>query len=94
MSRFSSGYVALPGGYGTLDELFEVANLIRTKHMPPFPIILLGKEYWAPLITFIDQKLLASGAINDHDRAIIELTDSAEEAVTMIQSKLNQHHEQ
>jgi uncharacterized protein (TIGR00730 family) len=91
MARFAAGYAVLPGGYGTLDELFEIANLVRTHHLPPTPIVLVGKEYWTPLMDFMDQKLLGSGAINAHDRSLIQLADSAEEALGLIQSKLHHH---
>jgi uncharacterized protein (TIGR00730 family) len=70
--------VVFPGGFGTLDELFEVLTLIQTKKTPPIPIVLLGREYWSRMIDFAF--LLEEDAIAPHDLDIVTYVDNAEEA--------------
>jgi len=79
--KYSYGFIAAPGGFGTMDELFEVATLIQTGKIRSFPVVLLGVDYWAPLVSFIRDSLLASTAINPEDMDHILITDSPAEAV-------------
>jgi hypothetical protein len=83
--KYSYGFVAAPGGFGTMDELFEVATLIQTGKIKNFPVVLLGVDYWSPLIGFLRQSLLANAAISARDLEEILVTDSAAEAVAHIQ---------
>ncbi len=83
--KYSYGFVAAPGGYGTLDELFEVATLIQTGKIKNFPVVLLGTQYWAPLIQFIRTSLVAQAAISPKDLDEFLVTDSPDEAVAYIQ---------
>src|SRR5579859_5090142 len=83
--KYSYGFVAVPGGFGTLDELFEVATLIQTGKIKNFPVVLLGVEYWSPLIAFLRQSVLANAAISPRDLEEILVTDSPAEAVAHIQ---------
>ena len=83
--KYSYGFVATPGGFGTMDELFEVATLIQTGKIKNFPVVLLGVDYWSPLMTFLRQSLLANAAILPRDLDAIVLTDSPAEAVAHIQ---------
>jgi uncharacterized protein (TIGR00730 family) len=83
--KYSYGFVAVPGGFGTMDELFEVATLIQTGKIKNFPVVLLGVEYWSPLVSFLRQSLLANAAISVADLDDILLTDSPSEAVAHIQ---------
>ena len=83
--KYSYGFVAVPGGFGTMDELFEVATLIQTGKIKNFPVVLLGVEYWSPLLAFLRQSLLANAAISARDLEEILVTDSPEEAVAHIQ---------
>ncbi len=85
--KYSYAFVAVPGGYGTLDELFETAVLIQTHKIQNFPLVLLGKEYWEPLRALIRDRLLASNAIGPKDPDLFFLTDSPEEAVTLIRDR-------
>ena len=85
LTRFSCAFIALPGGFGTLDELFEMITLVKTEHMPAFPIVMVGRAYWQPMMDFIHQSLLASGAINEAELNTFALVDSVEEAVAIIQ---------
>ena len=62
--KYSYGFICTPGGYGTLDELFEVATLIQTHKIENFPVVLLGSDYWAPLIEFLRHPVLATAAID------------------------------
>jgi uncharacterized protein (TIGR00730 family) len=89
--KYSYGFVAAPGGFGTLDELFEVATLIQTGKIRNFPMVLLGVEYWSPLIEFIKASLLANAAIDAHDLEHLFLTDSPSEAVSFIQARATEH---
>jgi len=83
--KYSYGFVAAPGGFGTMDELFEVATLIQTGKIKNFPVVLLGAEYWSPLLTFLRQSLLVNAAIDSKDLEDILVTDSPAEAVAHIQ---------
>lgn len=84
--KYSCAFVALPGGFGTLDEVFETATLIQTGKMKNFPVILMGTDYWLPLKEFLLEKLLGNGAIKAEDLARLYLTDSPKEAVECVQS--------
>jgi uncharacterized protein (TIGR00730 family) len=83
--KYSYGFVAAPGGFGTMDELFEVLTLIQTGKIKNFPVVLLGFSYWSPLVEFIRESLVANGAISAADLDAILLTDSPAEAVAHIQ---------
>jgi len=82
--KYSYAFIALPGGYGTLDEMFEVATLIQTGKIHDFPVVLMGAEYWAPLIRFLRETLLKTGTIDapDVDRLIV--SDSPAEVVAKV----------
>ena len=80
----SSAIALFPGGFGTLDEVFETATLIQTGKIRDFPIVLMGTEFWAPLMDFMSRTLLADGKIRQADLDRLTLTDSAEDAVALI----------
>ena len=82
--KYSYAFIALPGGFGTLDEVFETAVLIQTDKIRDFPLILMGREYWAPMVEFIRGKLLGEGAISPQDLNIFMVTDSPKEAAEHI----------
>ena len=82
--RYSQGYVVLPGGFGTLDELFEAITLIQTHKLVRFPIVLMSRNYWGGLLGWIKDKLLGEGKISPEDMEIFHLVDTAEEAVEVI----------
>jgi len=79
--KYSYAFVVMPGGFGTLDEVFETATLVQTGKIRDFPIILMGVDYWAPLMGFIRDKMLSEGTISPNDENIMTLTDSPEEAL-------------
>ena len=84
--KYSYAFVVLPGGFGTLDELFEALTLIQTGKISNFPVVLMGVEYWTPLFDFIRQRLISVGTINADDLELLKLTDSIEEAGQIIAS--------
>ncbi len=84
--KYSYAFVAMPGGFGTFDEVFEAATLIQTGKIRDFPLVLVGKEFWTPLIEMLREKMLADGTIDEDDVAMLRVTDSPEEAVTYITS--------
>jgi len=89
--KYSYAFIAMPGGFGTLDEIFETATLIQTGKIQQFPIVLMGCDYWAPLMDFLRTRLLANDAISPDDLELILVTDSVDEAMTFIRERaLNQ----
>jgi uncharacterized protein (TIGR00730 family) len=82
--KYSYAFIALPGGFGTLDEIFETATLIQTGKIQEFPLVLMGRDYWHPLLAFFRERLLAQKTIDALDVERITVTDSAEEAVQSI----------
>ena len=86
MLAFSSEvYVFMPGGFGTLDEFFELVTLIQTKKIQPLPLVLVGRDYWEPLLTWVNRKILDEyKAIDPEDTGIYHLVDSVDEAYEMI----------
>jgi uncharacterized protein (TIGR00730 family) len=81
--KYSYAFIAMPGGFGTLDEIFETATLIQTHKIKDFPLILVGKEYWRPLLDFLRGRLVEAKTIDPIDAERILVTDSAEEAVRL-----------
>ncbi|GAA2506473.1 TIGR00730 family Rossman fold protein [Winogradskya humida] len=82
--KYAQAFVVLPGGFGTLDELFEAVTLVQTHKVTRFPVILMGTEYWGGLVDWIKQRLLAEGKVSPDDMELIMLTDDVEEAVQYI----------
>ena len=90
LSYHGSAYIFFPGGYGTLDELFEILTLVQTKKMRRVPIILVGKEYWGPLFQWIEKESYRKlRGVDKEDLSIPSLVDTAEEAQELIKIKLN-----
>jgi uncharacterized protein (TIGR00730 family) len=76
------GLVAFPGGYGTLDELFEALNLVQTHEIKPIPIVLVGREYWHRLMNL--QFLVDEGLIDEKDRDLVRFVETGEEAAELV----------
>ncbi len=83
--RYAQGYVFLPGGFGTLDELFEALTLIQTKRSQPFPIYLMGKDYWLGLIDWIKATPLKKGFISEGDLDLLQITDDPDVVINGIE---------
>ncbi|HJE52282.1 MAG TPA: TIGR00730 family Rossman fold protein [Tessaracoccus flavescens] len=79
--KYSQGFITMPGGFGTLDELFEALTLIQTGKVTNFPMVLFGKDYWSPLVGWIKNTLEGGGFISPGDIDLITVTDDIEEAV-------------
>jgi uncharacterized protein (TIGR00730 family) len=79
--RYSGAFVVLPGGFGTLDELFEALTLIQTGKIRFFPVILVGTEFWGDLVDWLRDRLLAAGTISESDLDLVRVTDSPDEVV-------------
>jgi hypothetical protein len=82
--KYSQGFIVLPGGFGTFDELFEAITLIQTKKIGAFPIILVGKSYWSGLVEWIREVMLEEGNIAEADLDLFSVVDTSEEAVAAI----------
>lgn len=89
--KYSQGFIVMPGGFGTLDELFEAVTLIQTKKIGAFPIVLLGRDYWSGLFDWIKSVLLKQGNINEEDLDLIHLVDTSEEAVAVVDDFYSQY---
>lgn len=83
--RYAQGYVFLPGGVGTLDELFEALTLIQTKKIKAFPIYLMGKTYWVEMLKWMEDTMLSHGCISAHDLNMFQITDDPEEVANGIE---------
>ncbi len=79
--KYAQGYIVLPGGFGTLDELFEAITLAQTGKVTSFPIVLIGKDYWKGLIDWMRDTMLVEGLIGQKDFDMIHVTDSVPDAI-------------
>ena len=84
--RYSCGFVIFPGGFGTLDELFETLTLIQTGKVSEFPLVLMGTAYWRSFLDDLRERMLGRGFVDSHDLSLLSLTDDADEAVSCIES--------
>ncbi|MBU1163639.1 MAG: TIGR00730 family Rossman fold protein [Proteobacteria bacterium] len=83
--KYASAYIIMPGGFGTLDELFEAVTLIQTHRIKPFPVILVGSDYWSELLKWINSTLLENNKISRNDLDILQVMDDPEEIVRAVQ---------
>ena len=84
--KYSQGFVVMPGGFGTLDELFEAMTLIQTHKIETFPIILVGKEFWGGMVEWIKTTLINEGNISPKDLDLIHLVDTSDEVIEILNS--------
>lgn len=82
--KYSQGFVVMPGGFGTLDELFEAITLIQTNKIEKFPIILVGRTFWAGLLDWVKSTLLENGNISEKDLDLLQMADDEDEVVNHI----------
>ncbi len=88
LMKYSMGFVCMPGGYGSLDELFESLTLIQTERIRPFPIVLMGSDYWGGLVNWIEDTLLSQGNIDVDDLSLFTVLDEVDEVLEHISSKV------
>jgi len=86
MVKYSCAFVVCPGGFGTLDEIFETLVLMQTDKIDDFPVIALGADFWDPMITFFNQSMVAEGTISLADIDLLRITDSIDEAMVHVKS--------
>ena len=84
--KAAEGFVIFPGGFGTLDELFEALTLIQTGKIGFFPVVLIDVDYWTEMLDWVRGEMLADGLVSSEDLELLMLTDSAEQAVEMVVS--------
>jgi uncharacterized protein (TIGR00730 family) len=89
--RYSAGLVIVPGGLGTLDELFEALTLIQTEKIKPFPVILVGSAYWNGLVKWLHDPVLNEGKITPQALQIFSVVDTPEEVIRIIQASTRRH---
>lgn len=89
--KYSYAFIIMPGGFGTLDELFETLTLVQTKSIQNFPVVLFGKEYHQPLLEYIEA-MAAAGTISKEDMKLVLITDDVEEAMTHIRSYIDTNY--
>jgi len=82
--KYSKGFVVMPGGFGTFDELFEALTLVQTKKVTGFPIVLFGTEFWRPLLGWIHDTVLAGGYVAELDLDLVTVTDSVDEVIRAV----------
>jgi hypothetical protein len=92
LRKNSVAYVLMPGGFGTLDEIFEVLTLIQTGKLPPRPVVCMGADYWGHMQVFIRETLLKSGAISESDLDLAFVTDDPAEGVSYILNKMKEQN--
>jgi hypothetical protein len=86
--KYAQGFVVLPGGFGTFDELFEALTLVQTQKVTQFPIVLLGTSYWSGLLDWLRGTVLSDGRISGSDLEMLTVTDDVSEAVrTMVEAR-------
>lgn len=90
--KYASGFIVLPGGFGTFDELFEALTLVQTHKITEFPIVLVGKDYWAGLIAWLKDSVAKRGMINPADVDLFHVVDTAEEAVQIVADHADSVH--
>jgi uncharacterized protein (TIGR00730 family) len=82
--KYAQGFVALPGGFGTFDEVFEALTLVQTQKVTSFPIVLMGTDYWSGLIGWLNDTVIGVGNIGDKDLGLLQLTDDVDHAVSIM----------
>jgi uncharacterized protein (TIGR00730 family) len=82
--KYSLGFVFMPGGFGTLDEFYEVLTLVQTQRIPEFPLILFGKKHWQGLVRWMKEQLESTRYISQGDLNLFKLVDDPQEAIDMI----------
>jgi uncharacterized protein (TIGR00730 family) len=87
--KYSLGFIIFPGGFGTLDELFEALTLIQTKKIRNFPVVMFGSEYWRGLLDWVGEVALKEGKVSEQDLKLLHVTDSPSEIVQIMLESQN-----
>lgn len=82
--KYSVAFIFMPGGFGTIDELFEIATLVQTRRVPRFPLILVGRDYWKGLLDWLKTTLEAKGMVSPGDLDLLKLADTPDEVLRII----------
>ena len=82
--KYAQGFVVMPGGFGTFDELFEALTLVQTRKVTSFPIVLVGRDYWSGLLTWLREAALGAATVNQGDLDLLQVTDEPAEAVDIM----------
>ncbi|MFZ0529956.1 MAG: TIGR00730 family Rossman fold protein [Propionicimonas sp.] len=82
--KYSQGFVVMPGGFGTFDEVFEALTLVQTRKVTSFPIVLFGRAFWTPLLGWLHEQVLGAGYVVADDLGLLQLTDDPDEAVRLV----------
>ncbi|NND70758.1 MAG: TIGR00730 family Rossman fold protein [Rhodothermales bacterium] len=90
-TKYSQGFIVLPGGFGTMDELFEALTLIQTNKSSRFPVVMIGTEFWKGLVDWITDRLLADGNISEGDLSLFQVVDDPATAVQIIDDFYREH---
>jgi uncharacterized protein (TIGR00730 family) len=91
--KYSQGFVTFPGGYGTMDELFEALTLIQTQKVTNFPLVLFGSQFWSGLLSWIEETLAATGKISPPDLDLLVVTDDVAEVVAILEQARREEHD-
>ena len=89
--KYAQGFIALPGGFGTFDEIFEAVTLVQTQKVTSFPVVLIGKQYWGGLFGWLREVVLPDGKVSARDLDIFHLTDDVSEAVAIVVKAREEH---
>jgi uncharacterized protein (TIGR00730 family) len=87
--RYASSFVVFPGGFGTLDEMFEALTLIQTGKIRHFPVLLVGRSYWSGLVDWLNERMLAEAKISPSDMELFEVTDSPARVLEVVSSAVH-----
>ena len=82
--KYSVAFICMPGGFGSMDELFESLTLIQTNRIKPFPIVLVGSEFWSGLVNWMQESLVGNGTISESDMQLFKIIDDPDEVVEYI----------
>ena len=86
LMKYSTGFICMPGGFGSMDELFESLTLIQTEKIEPFPIVLVGSEFWGGLVEWIEDKMIKGGTISPDDTSLFKVIDDPAEVIAYIKN--------
>lgn len=87
--KYASAYIIMPGGFGTLDELFEAVTLIQTQRIKPLPVVLVGVDFWSGIIDWVKSTMLEEGNISPKDLKIFKITDDPDEVLEIVKSSMS-----